>query len=51
MRLLVLIGLLAAASSGDRIEEIRWLSAKDAFEKPKDEKSSRWVLIYKEWPS
>ncbi len=35
---------------GDRIDEIKWLTSKDAFDKAKDEKTKRWVLVYKEWP-
>ena len=51
MRRIALVGLLAvAATAGDRIDEIEWLSSKDAFRKAKDPKTSRWVLIYKEWP-
>ena len=51
VKLLTLIGVLALFPVGDRIDEIKWLSAKEAFEKATNEKSSRWVLIYKEWPS
>jgi hypothetical protein len=51
MRMLPLLGLLAASAGGDRIEEVQWLPAKEAFEKAKEGKPSRWVLIYKEWPS
>ena len=42
--------LLFALGTGDRIEEIKWLSAGSAFAKAQDQKSKRWVLIYKEWP-
>ncbi len=50
MKALILFGLLAGAAGGDRIEEIKWFSAAQGFEKAKGEKSPRWVLIYKEWP-
>ncbi|MHC4549471.1 MAG: hypothetical protein ACYTEZ_11920 [Planctomycetota bacterium] len=51
MRTLGILSLLAvAATAGNRIDEIKWLSSKEAFRKAKDPKTARWVLIYKEWP-
>ena len=51
MRTLAAIGVLTAATlAGDRIDEIKWLSSKAAFEKAKDKKTARWILVYKEWP-
>jgi hypothetical protein len=51
MRTLGLLLLLGAVSgAGEKIDEIKWMSSKDAFKKAKDPKTSRWVLIYKEWP-
>jgi hypothetical protein len=49
MKTVILGGLLLAAA-GDRIDEINWMSSKAAFEKARDEKTARWVLVYKEWP-
>ena len=48
MRALVPLCLLSVALAGDRIDEIKWMSSKDAFAKAK--KSKKWVLVYKEWP-
>ena len=51
MRTLLFLCLPAAlVAAGDRIDEIKWLSAKEAFRKAKDKKTKRWVLVYKEWP-
>lgn len=51
MRTLGLLLLLGAtAGAGKNIDEIKWMSSKDAFKKAKDPKTSRWVLVYKEWP-
>lgn len=47
MKSLILLALLA---TGDRIEEIKWLTAKEAFAKALQPATSRWVLVYKEWP-
>ena len=46
----VALGAFLLAAAGDRIDEIKWMSSKEAFEKARDEKMARWVLIYKEWP-
>ena len=35
---------------GDGIDEIKWMSSKDAFEKAQKKETARWVLVYKEWP-
>lgn len=37
--------LLMTLLLGDRINEIAWTSAKEAFAQDK-----KWVLIYMEWP-
>ena len=50
MNALLLSTMLAGPIPGDRIDEIKWLSAKEAFAKAADAKSARWVLVYKEWP-
>jgi len=49
MKTAALAAILLAAT-GDRIDEIKWMSSKEAFEKARDEKTARWVLVYKEWP-
>ena len=48
---IALLWILSLGSAGDRIEELKWLPAKEAFEKAGAEKTPRWVLIYKEWPN
>ncbi|MBI4565401.1 MAG: hypothetical protein HY716_11970 [Planctomycetes bacterium] len=50
MKTMLWLGMAAAVAAGDRIDEIKWMSSEEAFEKAQDEKTSRWVLIYKEWP-
>jgi hypothetical protein len=44
------LGAILLAATGDRIDEIKWIPSTQAFQKAKDEKTARWVLIYKEWP-
>jgi hypothetical protein len=46
----VALGAILLGAVGDRIDEIKWIPAKQAFEKASDQQSRRWVLIYKEWP-
>lgn len=36
--------------ASDRVDEIKWLTAKDAFEKAQSKDAPRWVLLYKVWP-
>jgi hypothetical protein len=50
MREFIAVAVLTALFGGERIEEIKWLSAQTAFENANDPKAPRWVLIYKEWP-
>jgi len=47
---MALLGIMSLGAAGDRIDEIKWLPAKEAFEKAAADKTPRWVLIYKEWP-
>ena len=46
----VAFGALLLAALGDRIDEIKWMPGKEAFDKARDPNTARWVLIYKEWP-
>ena len=46
--LLLVMVMGGALSASERIDEVKWLTAKDAFEKART--SGQWVLIYKEWP-
>ena len=44
------VAVCAGAFASDRVDEIKWLSAKDAFEKAQSKDAPRWVLLYKVWP-
>jgi hypothetical protein len=45
----ILLGALCL-QDGAKLDDIRWIESKEAFVKAQAKETSRWVLIYKEWP-
>jgi hypothetical protein len=46
----VLAGLMVFAIAGDRIDEIHWMSWKEAAQQAPVKGKERWILVYLEWP-